>query len=76
MVRFTYGDSYHTGLSMALYKVLCDELVDCLYVRQDKTSMPLWISNHGRYNIEVRTICERLVAAKELVDGCVDFLGK
>ena len=72
-MRFAYDDSYHTDLSMAPYKVLCEDHIGCLGIGQDQKNMSLWISDHGRYNRKVRTIGERLVIAKELLDGCVDF---
>ena len=30
VVRFLYDDIYHTGLSIVLYKVLCDDHTSCL----------------------------------------------
>ena len=48
---------------MALYKVLCDELVGCLCVRQDRTSMLLWVLDDRGYNRKICTISEGLVAA-------------
>ena len=64
-MRFPYDDSYHTSLSVALYKVLCDDLVGCLYVRQDQISMSLRGSDHGEYNRKVSITGERLVTGKD-----------
>ena len=45
-MRFSYDDSYHTGLSMMPCKVLYDDHVDCLSIRQVQTSMSFWIFGH------------------------------
>ena len=46
LVSFAYDDSYHMGLSMALYKVLCDDHAGCLCIGQNQTSMSLWVLDH------------------------------
>ena len=60
------------GLSMTLYKVLCDDHTCCLDIRQDHTSMSSWVSDHGRCNRKVRVIGKRIVIANKVLDECVD----
>ena len=73
LVRFACNDSYHMDLSMALYKVSCDKYASCPRIWQDQTSMTLYTSNQVRCSRKVRTIGERLVIAKKVLDECVDF---
>ena len=72
-MRFAYDDSYYKGLSMAPYKVLCDNHAGCLGIGQDQKNMSLRISNHVRYNRKFHTIGERLVTTKKVLDECVDI---
>ena len=71
VIRLIIG-SWYTSLSMASYKVLCDNLVGCLGIGQDQTKMPLWISNHGEYNKRVHTIGEGWEQPRFLCK-CVSF---
>ena len=75
-MRFLYNDSYHTGLSMTLCKVLCDDHTGCLGIGQDQTSMSLWISNHEKYDRKVSIICDGLVTAKGLLEDCVALFSR
>ena len=72
-MKFLYNDRYHTGLSMALCKVLCDDHIGCLGIGQDQKNMSLWISNHGKYDRKVHINYDRLVIAKRLLEDCVDI---
>ena len=75
-MRFSYDDNYYTDLSMALYKVLCDDHAGYFCIGQDQTRILLWISGHGRYKRMVHTICEGLMAAKDFFMSMWTLLGK
>ena len=70
LVRLAYNDSYHMSLNMVLYMVLCDDYTGCLNIRQDQTSMSLWVSNHGKYDGKIHINCDRLVT-NGLLQDCV-----
>ena len=48
LVRFFYDNSYHKGLSMTMYKALCNNHASYLGNGQDQTSISLQISGHKR----------------------------